>query len=1296
MTNRVVSVALRAEIGQYVSSMSKAAAVTMRVGDAATASGTKAKSGFDIAGKGALLLGGAVVAGLGMAVNASMNFESAMSAAQAATSATGAALGDLREAAMQAGADTQYSATEAAQAITEMGKAGVSTADILGGGLDGALALAAAGQLDVGKAAEIAATAMTQFSLSGEDLPHVADLLAAGAGKAMGSVEDLGMALNQSGLIASAAGLSIEETTGGLAAFASAGLIGSDAGTSFKTMLQALQAPSGKSAELMNELGINMYDANGNMLGLSEMAGVLQSSLGHLTEEQRNAALAQIFGTDAVRAANVLYREGASGISEWTAKVNDQGYAAEMAAKLNDNLKGDLERLGGAFETLMIQTGSGAQGPLRQIVQAFTGILDIAAGVLGFWSDLPGPVQLAVGAFAAFTAFRGPLGSLFTTIAEKAVMGIDALIETTTHADRAKASLGNLAKAIGPGLALGAGALVISEAVSYISKIANAGDEAREYVDDMNRSLNDTQGTTDSIAATSSAVNDLKDRIQEARDKVQAVRYDDLPFTPAGADAKAAAEDIKIYEAQLAALEEKSDRTDAATSRLAERFNLTKSEVQELADKYGIELGDALGMTEFRFGSLYSKEFGTTPIDAANALGGAVTSAKEQTEEAVKAQEDWLKSLQDIAAGFVDPLNAYSALLDEKTAKERASAEETAAVRNEEIDKEIEAVQRRADAEIAGVEGSDAAAEAIKTNMRDQRDTTVGTLEESKVSWEDYVDDVDVSLDELADRLQEQIENQENWRTNIGQIALWAGTDVAKHLANMGQEGVDLVAKMADGSSAEAQRMAELIRKDIELGGMTWTGQMDREMAHVAAIAAAGGKKSAEGLAAELGIGVDAVAAIAARYGIVLAEGINPILAAVGAGQIQAGGRVITPGRRSVTGAQEFAEGGYTGPGAKYQPAGIVHAGEYVLTQEQVNELGIDAIEAFANGARPSLPGYAAGGLVTFEDGSTMSASRRAAYFGNTSGGFVRVADISWDERNRLIAAGWRGRAGDRMEALYAPGDFGGTAPPLPPSTAPFQAPISTAADATMRHAYDATVAWMDAQAAKASAAAAAAAAAPGGAPAGGGALGGNWQSLFNVVKAAIPQARINSAVRNTPDAHGRGKAVDFGFGLGPGGAGSPGLASINRFLHDRYGSSLYELIYTGIGDDRPDLKNGRPLNYGAATNAAHRNHVHAAVRDQGGYLQHGQVGINLSGRRELVLDPKETVAYEAGLRAREFSGAGGGGLATAQVDHKALAEAIVAAGGGGGDNFYTPDIPAAMRAMDARDKQRATLAPTW
>lgn len=133
------------------------------------------KAFADISNKAALM-GGVVALGIGKAVSSFADFDAAMSAASAATGAAGAEMEQLRDLAIKAGQDTQFSATEAAQGITEMAKAGVAAKDIMGGGLAGALDLAAAGQIDVGRASEIAATALNQFQLQGKDLPHVANL----------------------------------------------------------------------------------------------------------------------------------------------------------------------------------------------------------------------------------------------------------------------------------------------------------------------------------------------------------------------------------------------------------------------------------------------------------------------------------------------------------------------------------------------------------------------------------------------------------------------------------------------------------------------------------------------------------------------------------------------------------------------------------------------------------------------------------------------------------------------------------------------------------------------------------------------------------------------------------------------------------------------------------------------------------------------------------------------------------------------------------------------------------------
>lgn len=432
----------------------------------AAAAVEKRREALERVGAIAMTAGAATLAGVGLAVKAYADFDKQMSSVDAATHETAGNMDLLRQAAIKAGADTAFSAVEAAKGIEELAKAGVSTKDILGGGLKGSLDLAAAGSLDVGAAAEIAASALTQFKLSGDKVPHVADLLAAGAGKAQGSVHDLGEALNQSGLVAAQLGLTIEETTGGLAAFASAGLTGSDAGTSFKTMLAAVTPNSKEAAKAMEELGISAFDSQGKFIGLSEYAGVLQDSLSGMTDEQRIATMETIFGSDAIRAASVLYEQGSAGVEKWESAVNDAGYAAETAARMQDNLAGDLEKLGGAFDTALIQSGSGANEVLRGMVQGLEGVVD-AVG------KIPAPVLGAVTGLAALVGGAALIGGAFITVVPKIRDTRDALNELAPAGGKARTALDKVGKAAeGIGAFATAGILLAKFAeADYMSKI---------------------------------------------------------------------------------------------------------------------------------------------------------------------------------------------------------------------------------------------------------------------------------------------------------------------------------------------------------------------------------------------------------------------------------------------------------------------------------------------------------------------------------------------------------------------------------------------------------------------------------------------------------------------------------------------------------------------------------------------------------------------------------------------------------------------------------------------------------
>lgn len=401
----------------------------------------KNRGHMETVGKDAMIMGGAIVAGMGVAIAAYSEFAGRMAQVQSLSHASAAEMDVLTNSALTMGTAFGLSANDVADAEIELVKAGVTVKEMMGGALPGALALAAAGQIDVGKATEIATIALTQFNLKGKDVPHVADLLAAGADKALGGVSELGDGLKQGGLIASQFGLTIDDTVGTLSAFANAGLLGSDAGTSMKTMFLALASPSKQAANVMAEMGINAYDMQGKFIGVTALAGQLHDKLGPLADAQRNAALSTIFGTDAMRSASVLMKEGSTGIQKWISDVNDQGFAAQQAAGKMDSLNGDFKKLQATVQNGMIEMGSTANGALRPMVQGLTDAIQ------GF-NNLDPAAQKNIMTIAGLTGGTLLLGGTLLSTVPKiydTVKAVEALKVASPKAAEAIASLGKAA-----------------------------------------------------------------------------------------------------------------------------------------------------------------------------------------------------------------------------------------------------------------------------------------------------------------------------------------------------------------------------------------------------------------------------------------------------------------------------------------------------------------------------------------------------------------------------------------------------------------------------------------------------------------------------------------------------------------------------------------------------------------------------------------------------------------------------------------------------------------------------------
>lgn len=711
MAERSIVTRLRLEIGDLKAKAREASAAYKGIGDSAKKGVAPAgeavkglgkslrdnKADWDMVSGTALKAGGLLAAGVGVMVKSYADFDKQMSNVAATGSDARQNLDALRQTAIKLGADTQYSAGEAAQGIEELLKAGVSASDVIGGGLAGALNLAAAGQIAVADAAETAATAMVQFKLSGEAVPHIADLLAAAAGKAQGGVSDMAMALKQSGLVASQMGLSIEETTGTLAAFASAGLLGSDAGTSMRTMLLRLANPSKEAADAMHDLGISAYDANGNFVGMEKLAGQLRTGLGGLTQAQRDQALAMIFGSDAIRAANVLYQQGSAGIAQWTSDVDDAGFAAITAATKTDNLAGDIERLGGALDTAFIKSGTGANDVMRQMVQGAEGL---AEGL----GSIPTPVLnfgVAIGSITGLGLLAvGSLGKLATSAVETR----EAMHKLTAESKIFSATLGRIgpsgvAAAAGVGLVLAGFLALMSASTPTTAGITEVAESLERFakrgkdVGSLDRLFQKEDGsplfdpTKDGTLKGLSSLSDALDHLKNKTDSTDVIK--NIPIL---GDNDIVAVSIK----QLAKLDDQLDQMDPAKAgevfaeirkmsdsqnvpleRLIESFPKLRNEMVELARDVGItdlsvnELADMMGgnIPPRVAAMMAATEAGRQALDKMRATAGSTTmSLAELAAEQERARQATLAAA-NAAIG-------YEAALDDTAEAAKKAAEE--------------------------------------------------------------------------------------------------------------------------------------------------------------------------------------------------------------------------------------------------------------------------------------------------------------------------------------------------------------------------------------------------------------------------------------------------------------------------------------------------------------------------------------------------------------------------------------------------------------------------------------------
>lgn len=446
----------------------KSASKSMQtIGKSVTGVGTKLSLGVTTP-----LVGIAVAA-----VHTAAEFQTTMNIMQATSGASGKQVESLSALAKKLGADTIYSANDAADAMLELAKGGFKPAQIAGGGVQATMALAATEGMKLGDAATITANAMNTFGLKAKNASKIADALAGGSNASTASVTSLAQALSQVGPGAKNAGLSLNDTVGVLAAFDNAGVKGSDAGTSLKTMLTRLVPQTKQAMGAMENLGLMTYssggamqklakdgihpasgslkdvtsavsgylvkqgiakagtqaltkatqqylessgslhsafvDQNGQFKSITQIAGILQDKLKGLSQAQRTTAMYQIFGSDSTRAATILMNDGAKGVAKFIKATQAQGAAQKLANARMKGTAGAIEMMKGSIDTAALAIG--------QILLPFvTQAANFVAKLANAFVAMSPHVQKAALIFGVVAAAIGPLlvivGTLISSV----------------------------------------------------------------------------------------------------------------------------------------------------------------------------------------------------------------------------------------------------------------------------------------------------------------------------------------------------------------------------------------------------------------------------------------------------------------------------------------------------------------------------------------------------------------------------------------------------------------------------------------------------------------------------------------------------------------------------------------------------------------------------------------------------------------------------------------------------------------------------------------------------------------
>lgn len=340
------------------------------------------------------------IAAAGVAVLATAGqFEQSMNKVGVLTNATGTQFEMLSDRARELGATTQFSASEAASAMTFLAMAGLETQEVFDA-LPGTLELAAAAGTDLGTAADIATNIMTPFNMKATELTRINDALANTFTRTNTNMVQLAEGMKFVAPVASAMNVQMEETAAAIGLLGNAGIQGAMAGTALRGVLAKISAPSREAVGILQKLRIrkdDVLDSQGNVKSLAAVIGAFEEAGASASD------MLQIFGQRAGPGMSALVNQGAEALIKQTELNKESGKAAEVAEARMKGFFGQLLKLKSAAQELAISFGEAG------LLNAFTRFIEKLTAVVGWISSLDDGMKNTIVIVSIVTASIGPL-----------------------------------------------------------------------------------------------------------------------------------------------------------------------------------------------------------------------------------------------------------------------------------------------------------------------------------------------------------------------------------------------------------------------------------------------------------------------------------------------------------------------------------------------------------------------------------------------------------------------------------------------------------------------------------------------------------------------------------------------------------------------------------------------------------------------------------------------------------------------------------------------------------------------